>query len=155
MAHERLGGQPARYSFLLNPYFDQRLSKCPKCGKLTQMRKFPLFIHIDECQPIILGKTCRYCSRCELIMAHQDELEAELAHSLSKLAPDVIGNDYVVLGTMDRKTWQQHLEGSPQTLEEGLKHVAEFKEYLTLHVEPGGWQPIEEVEPASRKHKKK
>lgn len=24
-----------------------------------------------------LGKTCRYCLRCELIMAHQDELEAQ------------------------------------------------------------------------------
>jgi hypothetical protein len=88
MAKKSIGKLPPRYSFILNPYADVRLSKCPRCQKLTYLRKFALFIHIDAWGPMALGKTCRYCSRCELIMAHQDELEAQLAHSFSQIAPE-------------------------------------------------------------------
>jgi hypothetical protein len=144
MARKRLGGLPARYSFMLNPYSDQRLSKCPQCEKLTHMRKFALFIHIEGVGPLALGKTCRYCSPCELIMAHKDELDAEIEHALSNRAPEAIGNEYLVLGTMDRKLWQRSLAGG-QPLDEALKHVAEFKKHLTLQVEPGGWVPAAEV----------
>ena len=90
MAKKRIGKLPPRYSFMLNPYTDVRLSKCPRCQKLTYLRKFALFIHIDAWGPMALGKTCRYCARCELIMAHQDELEAQLAHSFSQIAPAVL-----------------------------------------------------------------
>ena len=105
MATKRIGKLPPRYSFILNPYTDVRLSKCPRCQKPTHLRKFALFIHIDAWGPMALGKTCRYCSRCALIMAHQDELEAQLAHSFSQIAPEFIGNEYLVLGTIDKKVW--------------------------------------------------
>lgn len=100
---KRLGKMPPRYSFILNQYPTERLSKCPKCNKATYPRKFALFIHIDKWGPLVLGKTCKYCSKCELIIAHQDELESQLAYNFSRLAPEVIGNDYLVMGTMDRK----------------------------------------------------
>src|SRR5918912_4177948 len=111
MTNTRIGKLRPRYSFMLNPYPDVRLSKCPKCQKLTHLRKFALFIHIDKWGPIALGKTCRYCSRCELIMAHQNELEAELAYSFSQIAPEVIGSDYMVLGTVEKKVWQAGVRG--------------------------------------------
>jgi hypothetical protein len=136
MAKKRIGKIPLRYSFMLNPYADVRLSKCPRCQKLTHLRKFALFIHIDAWGPMALGKTCRYCSRCELIMAHQDELEAQLAHGLSQTAPEVIGNPYLVLGTIDKKVWRVPLG-------EMLQHVADFKRVLKLTVEPGGSYPAE------------
>jgi hypothetical protein len=141
MARKSIGEQPPRYLFLLNPYSDIRLSKCPKCEKLTHPRKFALLIDIKGWGPLALGKTCRYCSPCELIIVHQDELEAELAHSLAALAPESIGKDYLVLGTLDKKTWRKGVEEGGQTLGEALKQVAEFKEVLQLHVEPGGWRP--------------
>jgi hypothetical protein len=140
---KRIGKLPPRYLFILNPYPDVRLSKCPRCEKLTYLRKFALCIHIDDWGLLALGKTCRYCSRCELIMAHQDELEAELAHSFSHLAPEVIGNEYLVLGTVDKKVWKQGLAGSGGELDEMLKHVADFKRVLKLEVDPGGWYPAE------------
>jgi hypothetical protein len=90
-----------------------------------------------------LGKTCRYCSRCELIMAHQDELEAQLAYSFSQLAPEVIGSPYLVLGTVEKKVWQEGLAGDGGQLAEMLQHVADFKRVLKLNVEPGGWYPAE------------
>src|SRR4051794_5883617 len=103
MASTKIGKLPCRYSFLLNPYTDVRLSKCPKCEKPTHPRKFALFVHVDGGGPRARGKTCRYCSRCELIIAHQDELEAELTQSFTRIAPDVIGKSYLVLGTLDMK----------------------------------------------------
>ncbi|AMV28376.1 hypothetical protein VT84_28490 [Gemmata sp. SH-PL17] len=142
MARKRIGGLPARYSFILNPYSDVRLSKCPRCEKLTHMRKFPLLIDIKEYGPLALGKTCRYCSKCELIMAHKNELDAEINHAMTRLAPAAVGNEYVVLGTMERKVWQQGLTNS-KPLAEALEHFAEFKKVLTLEVQPGGWFPAE------------
>lgn len=138
-----IGKLPPRYSFILNTYVNERVSRCPKCKKLTHFRKFALFIHIDEWGPMVLGKTCRYCTPCELIVVHQDELESELALSFSSLAPEVIGNDYMVLGTVDKKVWQRGLEGTGFQLQEALDHMADFKRHLTLIVEPGGWYPAD------------
>src|SRR5215218_7671086 len=75
----RLGKQPPRYRFFLNPYTDARFTTCPQCGEKTRVRKLPLVIHIDPMQLVALNKTCRYCPRCDLLIAHQDELEAWLA----------------------------------------------------------------------------
>ena len=102
MARKRIGKLPPRYSFILNPYVDERLSKCPKCRRFTHYRKFALFSHIYDWGPMVLGMTCRFCTPCELIMAHKDELENELVHTFSSMASDVVGNKYLVLGTVDR-----------------------------------------------------
>lgn len=144
MASRKIGKLPRRYSFLLNPYTDTRLSKCPKCDKPTHLRKFALFIHIDQWGPLVLGKTCRYCSRCELIMVHQDELEQQLAQSLSQLAPEMAGNKYMVLGTVEKKVWQQGLSGQGPALAEMLKYLADFKKHLELDYRPAGWYPADE-----------
>jgi hypothetical protein len=126
---------------MLNPHAEARLSKCPKCQKVTYLRKFALFIHIDEWEPMVLGKTCRYCSRCEMVIVHQAELEAELAHSMSQRAPQIIGNDYLVLGTMEKKIWQKALDEKDKPLVEMLEHMADFKHHYELEYKPRGWHP--------------
>jgi hypothetical protein len=133
-----VGKLPPRYSLLLNPYSDVRVSKCPKCHRPTHPRKFALFIHIDTWGPLVLGKTCRYCTRCELVVVHQDELEAELAHSFQSIAPHVVGKEYMVLGTVDKKFWSEGMQGKGIQLDEGLAHTADFKKTYDLKVE-GGW----------------
>ena len=138
MARGRIGELSPHFSYMLNPYSDVRLSKCPKCGKLTHPRKFALVIHIEAWGLLALGKTCRYCSRCELLMVHQDELEAELAQSFSQIAPEVIGKAYMALGTMEKKVWQEGLSGRGQPPAEMLKHVAQFKKVYALEYEPAG-----------------
>jgi hypothetical protein len=102
-------------------------------------------IHIDQWGLLALGKTCRYCARCELIIVHQDELEAELAHQFSTTAPAVIGYDYLVLGTVEKRIWASGLRGSGHQLGEALKHTADFKAVLELQVEPGGWYPASQT----------
>ena len=46
----RLGKQPPRHRFFLNPYTDVRFTTCPQCGGKTRVRKLPLVIHIDPAQ---------------------------------------------------------------------------------------------------------
>jgi len=142
VAYERkLGKLPPRYSFALNPHQEIRFSKCPVCDEPTRLRKFALFIYIDGFGPMALGKTCRFCTRCELIIAHQDELEHELTIALESRAPAVIGNDYVVPGTMDRKVWRRGLGDAPTVPADIFDHIADFKKELELEYDPGGWSP--------------
>lgn len=138
MARDRIGGLPPRYAFALNPFVDMRVSKCPLCNRPTHLRKFALLIHIDQFGSLVIGKTCRYCTPCELIVAHQNELEAELAHGLERIAPEVVGNEYFVIGTVDKKVWQRGLRGDETRLNAMLPHVAEFQKRLDLKIE-GGW----------------
>jgi hypothetical protein len=43
---------------------------------------------------MVLGKTCRYCSRCAMLMVQRTELELELAHGLSQIAPQISAKHY-------------------------------------------------------------
>jgi len=81
-------------------------------------RKFALLIHI----------------------AHQNELEAELAIVFSSRAPGLVGNPYLILGTVELKAWRQGLQRS-LSLEYIRERTAEFKRYIKLSVDPGGWKP--------------
>jgi hypothetical protein len=75
-----------------------------------------------------------------VVIVHQDELEAQLAHSLGRIAPEVIRNPYLVLGTVDLKVWRAGLAGG-QTVGEAMKAMAPFKKYFDLEFDPGGWGP--------------
>ena len=100
----RLGKQPPRYRFL-NPHTDVHFTTCPQCRGKTRQRKLPLVIHIDPTQLVALNKTCWYCPYCDLLIAHQDELEAWLAAFFTEHQPEIVGNDYLVIGTEDRVDW--------------------------------------------------
>ena len=138
--NKRIGNLPLRYSFALNQHEGTRCSKCPKCERPTHPRKFPLLIHIEGYGPIVLGKTCRYCSKCEFIIAHQDELESILAQMMiMQNKAEVIGNNYLVIGTVERKFWESHLT-QPSALQDAMHHTAQFKKYYDIHFDPGGWR---------------
>jgi hypothetical protein len=139
MGSSQLGKQPPRYTFFLNRYLDARFTKCPKCeGKMGQ-KKLPLVIHIDDGGMMVLNKTCRYCPACDLLIAHKDEIEALLASYFQRAAPEVVGNDYLVVGTVDRADWRRGTEGNvtPRDMIEVLhdfKDVVQFKPRC-------GWRP--------------
>jgi hypothetical protein len=149
MSKNKLGKLPPRYSFILNPHKDIRVSKCPQCRKLTHMRKFVLLVYVEGWGLFAQGKTCRYCTPCELIVAHKEELEAELVRFFEKHSPEVIGNPYRVLGTVEKQHWKQWLGGQGEPITEALDHVADFKEVLELM--PGGWQPMTKSGPARKR----
>lgn len=91
-----------------------------------------------------LGKTCKFCARCQLIMAHRDELEHELTIAFEKQDPAVIGNEYMVFGTVDKKVWKKGLEGEGVEMGSMLDHVADFEREFDLHFDPGGWYPSDD-----------
>ena len=125
----RLGKQSPRYRFFLNPYTDVRFTNCPQCSKKMRQRKLPLVIHVDPMQLLALNKTCRYCPACDLLIAHQDEIEALLAAFFGEQRPEIVGNDYLVVGTEDRADWLRGMK-SPQSIENALACLHDFTEVV-------------------------
>lgn len=126
----RLGKQPPRFRFFLNPYADMRFTSCPQCRAKTRQRKLPLVIHVQPMHMISLNKTCRYCPACDLLIAHQDDLEDLLARMFAERAPEDLGNDYLVVGTMDRADWQRNVPQQSALLAEMLETVHDFQEVV-------------------------
>jgi hypothetical protein len=135
----RLGQQPPRYRFFLNPYADVRFTTCPECGGKTRVRKLPLVIHVDPVQLVALNKTCRYCLSCDLLIAHRDELEAWLAAFFGQQKPEVVGNDYLVVGTEERAAWRRGRR-TPLTTQELLAGLHDFAEVVRFEPAPR-WGP--------------
>ena len=139
----RFGQLPPRYRFALNPYQDSRFTTCPICEQRTRWRKFVLVIHIDPLMLVALNVHCRYCPDCDLLIAHQDQLETQLAAHLADYAPALVGNRYLVLGTLERIAWLQGRQ-RPLSLNETRQHMADFAEVVKIAVQPAGWYPADE-----------
>lgn len=96
-----------KHYFFLNPYEDAAFSKCPKCDRKTLVRKFPLVVHVEPRQIFILNKKCRFCTKCDLIITRKSELESLVATAFEDNRPEIIGNDYLVMGTLEKHHWRQ------------------------------------------------
>jgi hypothetical protein len=94
-----------------------------------------LVIHVNDFGPVILGKTCRFCLRCDTVIAHKVELDKLLSTVVKTSQPE-----YLVLGTADRATYRRGLAGSA-TLEEVVAHMSDFKSYWNVEITPAGWYP--------------
>jgi hypothetical protein len=146
---KRLGELEPRYNFFLNPYPEFRFTRCPQGEKKTRQRKLPLFIHVDPMFPLILNKTCRYCPDCDLLIAHQDELEGLLTSIFSQRSPEMIGTDYLVLGTVERDFWKQGTRQA-QDIQAMEQKLHEFKQHLEFEIRYG-WMPDEEKRKLGKK----
>jgi hypothetical protein len=147
----RIGKLPPKYIFILNPYTDARFTRCPGCDQRMRQRKLPLLIHIDPMHLIALNYTCRYCPDCDLLIAHQDEIEELLAALFAERDPSVIGNDYLVLGTVERQAWREGVK-QPKSIQEMLEHLHDFKEVRTVEYQSAGWYPADD-EPTTPKQR--
>ena len=126
-----IGKQSPRHRFFLNPYQHERFTICPRCGLKTRTRKFSLVIHVDPIYPLLFEKICRYCYHCDLLILHQDQLEEQLIAHFAVFDPEIIGNDYMVIGTLDRTEWKQGLPDELPT--QGLiEKLHDFQEVLTF-----------------------
>jgi len=132
------GKLPPMYRFILNPYTDVRFSTCPKCYGKMMVRKVPLFIHVQPKYPTTINKHCRYCPKCDILIAHQDELEHALALTYEKRQPEIIGNEYFVLGTLEPSSWRKR-ERVSLGMENVQEHVHDFKERLGIEYTPAHW----------------
>lgn len=139
----RLGKLEPRHTFFLNPYRDERFTYCPKCGEKMRARKKPFLVHVDPMHPVTLNMTGRYCPHCDLVILHQDVVEDLLARALAEHEPSALGNDYLVLGTVERRYFHKHKHGGG-TIEAALKNLHDFKEVVIFEPAPYGWMRDEE-----------
>jgi hypothetical protein len=86
--------------------------------------------HSDGARLVLLNKSCRLCVLCETLIVHQAELEHVVA-----TAGLGAGCEYLVLGTVDRRTWRRGFVGDAQ-LVDIRAHMADFKKYLKVGVTP-------------------
>jgi len=134
-----MGTLPPRYSFVLNPHVRERFTKCPSCDASTRIRKLPLVVHLEHLDGprlVLLNKTCRLCLICETLIVDRVELEHVIAAGLSAT---VKPPDYVVLVTIDRRTWRRGLGGNV-ALPDIREHMADFKKYLKVDVVSAHWE---------------
>ena len=139
----------ARHYLFLNPYLDTAFTRCPKCEEKTKIRKYCLVIHIDPKQLLSLNKSCRYCPECDLIIVKHAELKGILTAFCEQNAPEIAGNDFFVLGTMDRKDWKKG-QTEEMSQQEAIKRLFPFKDAWKFEVIPAGWYPKEQVKSRSR-----
>ena len=137
---EILQPHKTRHYFFLNPYDDCAFTKCPKCDAKTYLRKFPLVINIEPEHLLVLNKKCRYCTNCDLIITKKSEVEALMAARFEDAESEILGNEYLVFGTLDKSDWRTFNNTNPHP-SEALKQVHVFKDVWKFKVTPGGWYP--------------
>jgi hypothetical protein len=141
------GDLPPRYGFMLNPYPDLRISTCPRCKHKAGQRKVPLLIHIDPLHLIALNYTCRYCKACDLLIAHKHVIEHLLTDLFRQSDPHVIGNNYLIIGTVEKQVWREGL-AQPKAIDETLPHASDFATYYQeLRVTRPGWYKADQEPP--------
>ena len=97
---------------------------------------------------IALNYTCRYCPNCDLLVAHQDQIEELLAALFAQYDPSAVGNDYLMIGTVERKAWRENMK-RPQPFAEMMAQTHDFKSHSTIQMTMAGWFP-EGQEPSLR-----
>ena len=126
-----IGKQSPRYNIFLNTSQDTRSTTCLQCKGKNQIRKFSLVVRVNPSHTTILDKTCHYCNTCDLLIVHRDQLEEQLAKDLLRTNPKAIGNDYLVIGTLDREEWNQ-LKHDEWSFGQIVEHLHDFKEVIKL-----------------------
>jgi len=135
------GALPPLYKYMPNPYPDQRLWRCPVCNEKTGQRTLPLLVLVEPGQFTILKLTCRYCRACEALIANKHEIEHALTEFFQEMDPTMIGNEYFVMGTLEKQILRQESQ-YPQSLEELRQATHDFKmAYLELRMRRTGWFP--------------
>ena len=137
----------------MNPYGDAAFTKCPKCENNTKIRKFPLVIHIDPQQLLLLNKKCRYCVKCDLIIAKKSELESLMVACFEESKPEIMGNNYLVMGVAEREDWLNSRKGKmPQS--ETIERMLVFKDVLNFELVRAGWYREGENKSPRRRQKR-
>jgi hypothetical protein len=86
---------------------------------------------------VLLRKTCRLCVACEMLIAHELELNAEVQHVAAR---SDVNPEYLVLGTLGSGTWRAGMRERISI--EQVKHdMADFVAYMKVEIMPRHWTP--------------
>jgi hypothetical protein len=73
-----------------------------------------------------------------------------LALTYEKRQPEIIGNEYLVLGTLEQSSWRKR-DKEQLLIENVLDHVHDFKERLEVKYTPAHWGPVDKRQDVRRK----
>lgn len=85
-----------------------------------------------------------YCQGCDLIILHQDKVEQLLTATFIERDPSILGNDYLIIGTVERSYWRKASKGGG-TYQEFFDNLHDFKKHVQFEVHYG-WMPNEPKE---------
>jgi len=135
----RFGTLPPKHNFVMNPYHDIKIKKCPYCEYKTGTIKIPLMIHIKPVYWLSLNQSCRYCSKCDLLIANKLDVEHSLTEMFRENNPEIIGNEYYVIGTVEKTAWQKGMKNAKHG-QDIMSHTNDFiKHYPDLRATKPGW----------------
>ena len=63
--------------------------------------KSQIVIHLEPKQILLLNEKCKHCIDCDSIVAKKQEIESFLVLAVPQLSKD----NYLVIGTVERKDW--------------------------------------------------
>lgn len=132
---QKMGQLTPRFSFFLNPHRHEAFTRCPRCTAKTRVRKMVLVIHVDAFGLVLLRKTCRLCVVCEMLIVREAEMD-DVIDGLGSYRGDT--REYVVLGTLDVRTWRRGLSATV-TSDEVAGAMADFKACVRVDVKPRHW----------------
>lgn len=95
----QIGIRPRLYRFRIESGAPR--SRCPRCGQLARKRRVAFVVHVDGGHTLAVQAPCHYCRRCDLLCVGQGDLDARLAGRCLPSHPEIVGRNYLVLGTMD------------------------------------------------------
>ena len=104
---------------------------------MTRLRKIPLVIHVNSFGLVLLRKTCRLCPVCEMLIAHEFELNAEIQPIAGR---SDVHAEFLVLGTLGSGTWRAGMRDSI-SIEQVRHDMADFKAYMKVEITPRQWAP--------------
>ena len=67
--------------------------------------------------------------------------------------PEIIGNDYLVMGIAERRDWLESKKGK-MTQSETIERILMFKDVLTFEPVRAGWYLEDEIEGPRRRQKR-
>ena len=136
MSGKRSPRRARGHRFFLNPYEDQAFTRCPRCAKgPTRVRKIPLVVHVEPRLLVVLNKTCKLCERCDLLIAKQADLESLLAYTVERIDPRLVGNDYLVMGTIEKADNRQ-VKAGDKSATWVIDRLKAFREVLQFELAP-------------------
>jgi hypothetical protein len=93
--------------------------------------------HIRTIVWFILNKTCRYCPDCNLLIAHQNELDDLITRAFTVLNPEIVGNRYLVIGTVGQAD-RKRIDEKKLPVQDTIEALHDFEE-VVIFKPIGGW----------------
>ncbi len=81
-----------------------------------------------------------------MLIGHKHEIEHHLTEMFLKIDPEVIGNAYLIFGTVEKKAWHENIN-NPKALNDMRPHIHDFKSYQNIRMTMGGWFPTDQEPP--------